>query len=121
MLTAAALSAVAAAAYAAPAAPSWLQPAFGNTIVTTYPTGKVTRLWMDPDGTFVLLRSTGKRHSGRWQVKGERICFKQTKPIPLPVSHCQARIAGGVGSRWPGKSLAGENVTNQLVAGQAGR
>ncbi|HEX8233605.1 MAG TPA: hypothetical protein VF559_09720 [Caulobacteraceae bacterium] len=103
------------------AVPAWMEPAFGNTVVTTYPSGKSTKLWIDRSGGFELLRSTGKRHYGRWTVKGERICFKQTKPIALPISHCQARIAGGIGSRWPGKSIGGESVTNVLVAGQAGR
>ena len=102
-------------------APAWMEPAFGNTIVTTYPTGKVTRMWLDRDGKYELLRSTGKRNGGRWTVKGDKVCFRQTRPVSIPFTFCQARLTGGIGTRWTGKSPAGERVTNVLVAGQEGR
>ena len=121
MLGAAVAAAISLAGSAVAATPAWMEPAFGNTIVTTYPTGKVTRMWLDRGGRYELLRSSGKRNGGLWSVKGEQVCFRQTKPIPIPVSYCQARLAGGVGSRWSGKSPAGEAVTNVLVAGQEGR
>ena len=103
------------------AAPAWMEPVFGNTIVTTFPHGKSSKTWIDRDGTFESLRVTGKRISGKWQVKGDRVCLRQSKPIYIPISHCERKFAGGVGSTWNSKSPVGEALRNKLVAGQQGR
>jgi hypothetical protein len=104
-----------------PAPPVWLKPVFGNTIVSSFADGRTTRLWMEPDGRFEGQRANGKRISGRWSIKGEKVCFRQLRPVHLPVNFCQPRPEPRVGAAWPGRAPWGEPVQNKLVPGQQGR
>ena len=117
ILTVAALSA----AMAAPSlvqAKSVLEPAFSNTIVSTYPDGRKAKLWLNADGTYRAQGRRGKPSSGRWTLKGERICLKQSKPMAGPFSYCTAVKRGGVGTSWTGKAVTGEPIRIQVVAGR---
>ena len=105
---------------AAAAPPGGVDPAFGNTIVSTYPDGRTAKAWLQPDGTYVGVGRRGGRSSGRWTVKGDKVCMRQSRPIPFPKSYCTPLIAGGVGTSWPAKAVTGEAVTMTLVAGTAG-
>lgn len=104
------------AALAAPP-PSRLAPAFGATILSTYPDGRTARLWLARDGTY---RGEGRRRtpsSGTWKVKGEKMCLKQIKPIRAPFAFCTPLPAG---RRWTAKAVTGEPIVVQLVRGRAG-
>lgn len=95
-----------------------LEPAFRNTIVSTYPDGRTALLWLNPDGTY---RAQGRRRtpsSGRWMLKGEEICLKQLRPFRAPMSFCTPVKAGGVGTAWMGKAVTGERIRVQVVAGR---
>jgi hypothetical protein len=116
ILAAALAIALAPAARAAP--PARLEPAFGNTIVSTYPSGRSTRLWLKRDGTYEGQRTNGKRTAGRWTVKGAKVCLRQTRPAGLPLTFCSAIPAGRVGATWTSKSPKGEPLNNRLVAGR---
>ena len=97
---------------------SALEPAFTNTIVSTYPDGRTARLWLNRDGTY---RAQGRRRtdsSGTWTLKGEKLCLKQRKPFPGPFSYCTGIKRGGVGTRWTGKAVTGEKITIQVAAGR---
>ena len=113
-----------AAASAAIAAPvfasttSVLEPAFSNTIVSTYPDGRKAKLWLNRDGSYRAQGRRGKPSSGRWTLKGERICLKQTRPIAGPFSYCTAVKRGGVGTSWSGKAVTGEPIRISVVAGR---
>ena len=95
-----------------------LQPAFSNTIVSTYPDGRKARLWLNRDGTYRAQGRRGKFSSGRWSIKGQQICLKQARPIPGPFSYCTPIKKGGVGTSWTGKAVTGERIRIQLVAGR---
>lgn len=97
-----------------------LEPAFGNTIVTSYPNGKVTRTWLHRDGTYEALRANGDRTGGVWKVKGAALCITQKKPVYVPLAFCTPIVPGGVGASWSAKGLLGEPVRNTLVAGRQG-
>jgi hypothetical protein len=105
----------------AAAAQSGVEPAFGNTIVSTYPDGRVAKAWLRPDGSYVGEGRRGGRSSGRWTVKGDRVCMRQSRPIPIPKTYCTALISGAVGTRWSAKAVTGETVMMSLVAGQGER
>ena len=95
-----------------------LQPTFRNTIVSTYPEGRQARLWLDPDGGY---RAEGRRRdpsSGHWQIKGEKLCLKQSHPIPVPFTFCTTVTPGGVGTSWTAKAVTGERLRVQLVRGR---
>lgn len=95
-----------------------LEAAFGNTIVSTYPSGRSTRLWLDRDGSYKARRTNGKPTAGRWTRKGDKVCLRQTEPISIPLTFCSRIVAGSVGSTWESRSPKGEPLKNRLVAGR---
>ena len=102
------------------AADSRVQAAFGNTIVSTYPDGRQAKLWLEPDGTYRGAGRRGKPSSGRWNIKGEQICLRQSRPFPAPKSYCTPLVSGGVGTSWAGKAVTGEPVKLELAPGRGG-
>ena len=91
-----------------------VQKAFGNTIVFTYPDGRTALLWLRPGGEF---SGKGRRrllYSGTWAEKGDKLCLKQSRPIPLPFSYCTPIPSG---PHWTGKAITGEPLTLKLLPG----
>ncbi len=97
-----------------------LEPAFQNTIVSTYPDGKSTKLWLERNGQYEALRANGQRTGGSWQMKGDRLCMTQKRPIFVPLAFCTGipSLKGGVGVSWMAKGLKGEPVRHTVVAGR---
>jgi hypothetical protein len=98
-----------------------LRRAFGSTIVSTYPDGRQAELWLQRDGGY---RAEGRRRdpsSGRWQIKGDKLCMKQQRPIPAPFSYCTPLPASGIERPWIGKAFTGEPIRIRLVKGMNGR
>ncbi|MEO8925990.1 MAG: hypothetical protein ABI306_02395 [Caulobacteraceae bacterium] len=94
--------------------------AFGNTIVSTYPDGRTGELWLRPDGAYA---GQGRKHdpsSGRWSVKGDKLCLRQSRPIPVPFNYCFPLPAGGFDTPWSGKAVTGEVTSIKLVHGHTG-
>lgn len=95
-----------------------ISPAFGNTVVSTYPDGRKAHLWLAEDGSYT---ATGRRKtpsSGVWTMKGEKICLKQKKPMAGPFSYCTQAPGGVVGASWKAKAVTGEPITVTLVKGK---
>lgn len=99
--------------------PPALEAAFGATLVSTYPDGRQAKLWLARDGGYTGQGRRGGMSSGRWSVDGQRLCMKQSRPLPVPFRFCTPIVSGGVGTRWTAKAVGGEAVTVQLVAGAA--
>ena len=78
LLLAAVLAAPLAAQAAAPAAN--VKAAFGNTVLTIDPDGRSRKIWLKPDGTWTGLSRRGLDLAGKWSVKGDNVCLKQSKP-----------------------------------------
>lgn len=97
-----------------------LEPAFGNTIVSTYRDGRVGKLWLEPNGAYRGEGRSGRVSIGTWRVDGDRLCMRQRRPFPAPFSYCTAIVPGGVGARWSGRAPDGEPINIQLVAGRQG-
>lgn len=91
---------------------------FANTVVSTYPDGRTAKLWLNPDGTYRGQGRRGKPSGGKWTVKGQQICLKQSRPFPAPFSYCTEIRQGGVGTAWSGKAVTGEPVRIELIAGR---
>jgi hypothetical protein len=105
---------------AAPGQPSpqeRLKVAFGNTVVSTYPDGRKGRLWLKPDGTYTAAGRRNTPSSGKWSIKGDRICLKQRQPIPGPFAYCTEVPTGGIGAEWPSKAVTGEKIRVKVIAG----
>lgn len=114
------LGILAAVAIVASAPTASLEPAFGNTIVTTYPNGKSTRTWLHRDGTYDALRANGDRTGGVWKIRNGELCITQKQPVYVPLTFCTAIVPGGVGTTWSARGLMGEPVRNTLVPGRQG-
>lgn len=114
------LGLLAAVTITASAPPAGLEPAFGNTIVTTYPNGKSTKTWLHRDGTYEAIRANGDHTAGVWRIKGGNLCITQKQPVYVPLTFCTRIVPGGVGTSWSAKGLMGEPVRNTLVPGRQG-
>ena len=95
-----------------------LQAAFGNTIVSTYPDGRTGELWLQPDGNYT---AEGRRHDrsrGHWQIKGERLCLKQSHPFAFGYVYCAPLAQVRIGASWTAKAVTGEPIKVSLVRGR---
>lgn len=117
LFTAAVLTAFAAAPATA-AEPTGLEAAFRATIVSTYPDGRTARLWLHQDGSYTARGRRGDLSSGRWTQKGEKLCMKQRRPLPVPFSFCTPMVEGGIGTTWAATAVSGEPVKVRLEPGE---
>ena len=81
------------------AAPPTLQKAFTGTIVSTYPDGRIAKLWMKPGGTYTSMGRRHERHSGHWSLKGDKVCFRRSlghycTPIPTEAAFTTRAVTG---------------------------
>jgi hypothetical protein len=113
----------AAAALAAPMAhaaddAAQVKPAFGNTVLSVYPDGRSQKIWMHPDGTWDGQSRRGTPLAGKWSVKADKVCLKQSQPPTLPVAYC-AKFPDNtyVGVSWPGKDMSGTPIQLKVVKG----
>jgi hypothetical protein len=113
------LGAACVAATAAEAAePRGLQAAFGNTVKAIYPDGRAQRIWFSPDGAWEAIGRRGKWSSGKWSVKEDKVCLKQSKPFPAPFKYCTAFPTNGApGVFWTSRDMNGEPIRLTVVKG----
>ena len=62
--------------------------AFGNTVMTIYPDGRTQKIWLHPDGSWDGTSRRNEPLSGKWTLKGDKVCLRQSKPPTLPFSYC---------------------------------
>ena len=91
-----------------------VRKAFGNTIVSTYPDGRTALLWLKASGEYSGKGRHRTSYSGAWTAKGDKLCLRQSRPIPLPFSFCTPIPSG---SSWTGRAVTGEPVTFRLLPG----
>ena len=112
------LAAMAAAALlggAAQASP--LDDVIGNTIVSTYPDGRTGELWLHADGSYTAEGRRGDPSNGHWSVSGDKLCLKQFRPMPSPMSFCVGLPTNGLRDGWTRKAITGETIRVRLVHG----
>jgi hypothetical protein len=97
--------------------PPEVAQAFGNTIVSTYPDGRMARLWLEPDGGYAAMGRRGDRSAGHWKLKGDKLCLKQSRPIAVWFSYCTPLPSGRT---WTAKAVTGEPIVVRLVKGKSG-
>jgi len=105
---------------AAAPTPDVLDPAFSNTIVSVYPDGKTTRLWLHPNGAYDAQRANGQRTGGVWEIKGQKVCMTQKRPFYVPIAFCTGipPEGRGVGASWTARGRKVEPVRHTLTAGR---
>jgi len=92
--------------------------AFGNTVISAYPDGTSQKIWLHADGTWSGLSRRDAPLAGRWSIKGDKVCLRQSQPPTLPVSYCTALPASSQpGVQWTGRDVAGRSITLSLMKG----
>lgn len=95
-----------------------LAPAFGNTLLSTYPDGRTARMWLQRDGVYQGQGRRGGLSRGVWRVRDGQVCFSQRRPVPLPGSFCTPIVPGEIGASWTARAMTGETIRVALVAGR---
>lgn len=91
---------------------------FGNTVKAQYSDGKYQRLWFKADGSWQAVGRRGKWSAGKWSLKDDRVCLKQSHPFPAPFHYCTAFPAtGGLGAIWTSRDWQGEPIRLTVVKG----
>jgi hypothetical protein len=105
----------------AAAAPAWaktddpsMSPAFEGTIISTYPDGRKGKLWLSEDGSYKAAGRRGDRSSGHWTLKDDKVCLKQSRPIPTPFAFCTPKPSS---TTWKAKAVSGEPITVHIEKG----
>jgi hypothetical protein len=91
--------------------------AFGNTIVSTYPDKRTAYLWLQKDGDYTGSSRRKTAMSGKWELKGDKICFKQKEPFPAPITYCLDLSSGSPEKGWSAKAVTGEPIHVTIVKG----
>jgi hypothetical protein len=98
-----------------------VEKAFGSTIVSTYPDGRQGELWLQRDGSYTASGRRLNMSDGSWQIKGDKLCLKQRRPIPAPFSFCTPIPTSGLDKPWEGRAYTGERISIRVVKGLHGR
>ncbi len=91
-----------------------MAPAFKGTIVSTYPDGRKGKLWLSADGSYKAAGRRGDKSSGHWTLKDDKVCLKQSSPIPTPFSFCTPKPTS---TTWKAKAVSGEPITVHIEKG----
>jgi hypothetical protein len=98
--------------------PGAVAAAFGNTVVSSYPDGTSQKIWLHPDGTWNGVSRHNAALAGRWTLRGEKVCMRQTRPPTLPISYCTPLPASSQpGAQWSGRDVAGRQIILSLTKG----
>ena len=97
-----------------PSADASLAPAFKGTIVSTYPDGRKGKLWLSEDGTYKASGRRGDKSNGHWTLKADKVCLKQSSPVPTPFSFCTPKPSS---TTWTAKAVSGEPIKVHIESG----
>ncbi|HEV2533367.1 hypothetical protein [Phenylobacterium sp.] len=94
--------------------------AFGNTVLSVYPDGRTQKVWLHPDGLWDGLSRNNQALSGKWTMKADKVCLRQTRPPTLPFSYCTGFPEDPhVGVTWTSKDMVGTPIRLTVVKGMA--
>jgi hypothetical protein len=93
-------------------------PAFGNTVISLYPDGRSQRVWLHEDGTWDGVSRRGNALSGKWSVRADKLCLRQSRPPTLPISFCTVLPRDlHPGVSLTSRDLAGTPIQLKLLKG----
>lgn len=97
-----------------------LAAAFGNTVMSIYPDGRSQKIWLHADGGWDGLSRKGEPLAGKWSMKGDKVCLRQTRPPTLPFSYCTPFPDDPrIGAVWTAKDFVGTPIKLTVVKGMA--
>jgi hypothetical protein len=91
---------------------------YGNTVVCTYPSGKVTKVYPQQGGVFTVVRD-GMTITGTWIDDGANVCYAETNPAPPPGTKnvCVASKAWNIGDGWQVTDPTGATCAAVVTSG----
>lgn len=91
---------------------------YGNTVVCTYPSGKVTKVYAESGGAFTVVRD-GMTITGTWVDDGTNVCYAEKNPAPPAGTKdvCVQSKAWKVGDGWQATDPTGAVASCVLAAG----
>jgi hypothetical protein len=92
-----------------PQAEQTVHATFGNTVMSIYPDGRSQKVWLHPDGSWDGKSRRGMALSGKWTMKGDKVCLRQSRPPTLPISFCQTM------PRDPDVTLTSHDLMGQTI------
>jgi hypothetical protein len=95
-----------------------LAAAFGNTVLSTYPDGETAMLYLNKDGSYTGQGRHAEFVDGRWSLRPSKVCFRQSRPFPVPFAICRPLVTPAIGDVWTAKAVTGETLTVTLLAGR---
>jgi hypothetical protein len=93
-----------------------VQATFGNTVFSMYPDGRSQKIWLHPDGTWEGKSRRGNPLSGKWTLRGDKVCLRQSRPPTLPISFCQV-MPKDPDVTMTSKDLTGQTIHLKIVKG----
>jgi hypothetical protein len=100
------------------AEPGPVAAAFGNTVISSYPDGTSQKIWLHADGTWNGISRRNAALAGRWTLRGDKVCMRQSQPPTLPISYCTSvPTSSQPGVQWTGRDVAGRAITLSLMKG----
>jgi hypothetical protein len=103
---------------AQPADEASIAQAFGNTVLAIYPDGRSQKIWLHADGSWDGLSRAGSPLTGHWELRGAKVCMRQSRPPTLPISFCTPfPDHGQPGAQWISRDVAGRQIRLSLQKG----
>ena len=89
---------------------------YGNTTIVTTATGRVVKIWYEPDHTVTWMTGPITRQ-GTWAMEGTMMCITlQDPPGGMPAKSCNPYTAHKIGDTWS-VNEGPAKLDLQLVAG----
>jgi hypothetical protein len=93
---------------------------YDNTVTITNAKGEVTKIHYNKDGTLAVTQPDGTKGTGKWAMKGDKLCVTPDAGPMAGKEQCSAFQAGKkVGDSWEQTLADGSKVKVAIVAGRS--
>ena len=90
---------------------------YDNTTTITDANG-TTKILYNKDGTLTTILPTGAKGTGKWVVKGDKLCVTADSGPSANMENCSPLVERKVGDTWDVTLADGTKVKVALVAGR---
>jgi hypothetical protein len=92
---------------------------YDNTVTVTNAKGEVTKIHYNKDGTLSVIQPDGTKGTGKWAMKGDKLCITPDQGPMAGKEQCSPFAAGKKeGDSWEQTLADGTKVKVAIVAGR---
>ncbi|NWG70120.1 MAG: hypothetical protein HXY23_00710 [Parvularculaceae bacterium] len=91
---------------------------YENTVTLTDPTGAVTKIYYNKDGTMKTVMPDGTEGTGKWAVKDGKLCVVFDQGPNAGVESCNPLVDRKVDEEWEVPGPGGMKIKAKLVKGR---